>query len=127
MLWSRYGRAVQVQDFNNPALSQFAFLLSSKAGGCGLNLIGGNRLVLFGEPRLERAGSIPGACAAQPTAEARPALASAVSLAWSGLPLCRLSCLPAAPQSPLRLPALCLPCLPACPLLAACRPELEPG
>ena len=45
-LWSRC--AVQVQDFNNPALSQFAFLLSSKAGGCGLNLIGGNRLVLFG-------------------------------------------------------------------------------
>ena len=26
---------------------QFVFLLSSKAGGCGLNLIGGNRLVLF--------------------------------------------------------------------------------
>lgn len=26
---------------------EFAFLLSSKAGGCGLNLIGGNRLVLF--------------------------------------------------------------------------------
>jgi hypothetical protein len=51
MLWSRCGHAVQVQDFNNPALSQFAFLLSSKAGGCGLNLIGGNRLVLFGEPR----------------------------------------------------------------------------
>ena len=24
-----------------------AFLLSSKAGGCGLNLIGGNRLVMF--------------------------------------------------------------------------------
>ena len=51
MLWSRCGHAVQVQDFNNPALSQFAFLLSSKAGGCGLNLIGGNRLVLFGEPQ----------------------------------------------------------------------------
>ena len=26
---------------------QFVFLLSSKAGGCGLNLVGGNRLVLF--------------------------------------------------------------------------------
>lgn len=29
------------------AQNEFAFLLSSKAGGCGLNLIGGNRLVLF--------------------------------------------------------------------------------
>ena len=38
----------QVKDFNDPAQHQFAFLLSSKAGGCGLNLIGGNRLVLFG-------------------------------------------------------------------------------
>jgi hypothetical protein len=26
---------------------EFVFLLSSKAGGCGLNLVGGNRLVLF--------------------------------------------------------------------------------
>ena len=25
----------------------FVFLLSSKAGGCGINLVGGNRLVLF--------------------------------------------------------------------------------
>jgi hypothetical protein len=25
----------------------FVFLLSSKAGGCGLNLVGANRLVLF--------------------------------------------------------------------------------
>lgn len=40
---------LQVKDFNDPQLKQFAFLLSSKAGGCGLNLIGGNRLVLFGE------------------------------------------------------------------------------
>lgn len=38
----------QVKDFNDPSQNQFAFLLSSKAGGCGLNLIGGNRLVLFG-------------------------------------------------------------------------------
>ena len=36
-----------VKQFNDPSANQFAFLLSSKAGGCGLNLIGGNRLVLF--------------------------------------------------------------------------------
>lgn len=36
-----------VKLFNDPAERQFVFLLSSKAGGCGLNLIGGNRLVLF--------------------------------------------------------------------------------
>jgi len=34
-----------VNEFNKGNV--FAFLLSSKAGGCGLNLIGGNRLVLF--------------------------------------------------------------------------------
>ncbi|KAH9695550.1 protein CHROMATIN REMODELING 25 [Citrus sinensis] len=32
---------------SNYTQDEFAFLLSSKAGGCGLNLIGGNRLVLF--------------------------------------------------------------------------------
>ncbi|KAL4615457.1 hypothetical protein ACB092_07G126200 [Castanea dentata] len=36
-----------VNQFNDQSKDQFAFLLSSKAGGCGLNLIGGNRLVLF--------------------------------------------------------------------------------
>eukprot|EP00899_Mesostigma_viride_P007949 jgi/Mesvir1/17155/Mv07580-RA.1 len=36
-----------VKAFNDMTQDQFAFLLSSKAGGCGLNLIGGNRLVLF--------------------------------------------------------------------------------
>merc|ERR1719382_1521337 len=37
-----------VQDFNSPDNPRaFAFLLSSKAGGCGLNLIGANRLVMF--------------------------------------------------------------------------------
>ncbi|KAG7272523.1 hypothetical protein CRUP_006812, partial [Coryphaenoides rupestris] len=30
-----------------PQLSEFIFMLSSKAGGCGLNLIGANRLVMF--------------------------------------------------------------------------------
>ena len=36
-----------VEEFNDPRANQFIFLLSSKAGGCGLNLIGANRLVLF--------------------------------------------------------------------------------
>ena len=36
-----------VDKFNDPSGSEFVFLLSSKAGGCGLNLIGANRLVLF--------------------------------------------------------------------------------
>ncbi|KAF2101763.1 DNA repair protein, SNF2 family [Rhizodiscina lignyota] len=36
-----------VDKFNDPAGEEFVFLLSSKAGGCGLNLIGANRLVLF--------------------------------------------------------------------------------
>ncbi len=36
-----------VQQFNDPAQKQFVFLLSSKAGGCGLNLVGANRLILF--------------------------------------------------------------------------------
>ncbi|KAF3435394.1 hypothetical protein FNV43_RR22483 [Rhamnella rubrinervis] len=36
-----------VNQFNDPLKDEFVFLLSSKAGGCGLNLIGGNRLVLF--------------------------------------------------------------------------------
>ncbi|MCJ1392410.1 DNA-dependent ATPase protein rad54 [Xylographa bjoerkii] len=36
-----------VDRFNDPEGAEFVFLLSSKAGGCGLNLIGANRLVLF--------------------------------------------------------------------------------
>ncbi|KNC78208.1 hypothetical protein SARC_09348, partial [Sphaeroforma arctica JP610] len=36
-----------VDQFNDPEGTTFLFLLSSKAGGCGLNLIGANRLVLF--------------------------------------------------------------------------------
>ncbi|KAK6204507.1 P-loop containing nucleoside triphosphate hydrolase protein [Scheffersomyces amazonensis] len=36
-----------VDKFNNPEGSEFIFLLSSKAGGCGINLIGANRLILF--------------------------------------------------------------------------------
>ena len=36
-----------VKKFNDVMDNQYVFLLSSKAGGCGLNLIGGNRLILF--------------------------------------------------------------------------------
>lgn len=36
-----------VDQFNDPDGGQFVFLLSSKAGGCGINLVGANRLVLF--------------------------------------------------------------------------------
>lgn len=36
-----------VDKFNNPDGKEFVFLLSSKAGGCGINLIGANRLILF--------------------------------------------------------------------------------
>jgi DNA repair and recombination RAD54-like protein len=36
-----------VDQFNDPNGNEFIFLLSSKAGGCGINLIGANRLILF--------------------------------------------------------------------------------
>ncbi|KAJ7325361.1 DNA repair and recombination protein RAD54-like [Desmophyllum pertusum] len=36
-----------VDRFNDPHGGDFIFMLSSKAGGCGLNLIGANRLVMF--------------------------------------------------------------------------------
>lgn len=40
-------RGKVVESFNAPDSQDFIFLLSSKAGGCGLNLIGANRLVMF--------------------------------------------------------------------------------
>ncbi|VDN05600.1 unnamed protein product [Thelazia callipaeda] len=40
-------RAKIVEQFNSPESPEYVFLLSSKAGGCGLNLIGANRLVMF--------------------------------------------------------------------------------
>ncbi|XP_017293211.1 DNA repair and recombination protein RAD54-like [Kryptolebias marmoratus] len=40
-------RAKIVERFNSPHNPEFIFMLSSKAGGCGLNLIGANRLVMF--------------------------------------------------------------------------------
>ncbi|XP_027002252.2 DNA repair and recombination protein RAD54-like [Tachysurus fulvidraco] len=40
-------RAKIVEKFNSLSSPEFIFMLSSKAGGCGLNLIGANRLVMF--------------------------------------------------------------------------------
>lgn len=40
-------RSKVVAEFNSADSSRFIFMLSSKAGGCGLNLIGANRLVMF--------------------------------------------------------------------------------
>ncbi|XP_063229538.1 DNA repair and recombination protein RAD54-like isoform X2 [Bacillus rossius redtenbacheri] len=40
-------RAKVVERFNDPSSPDYIFMLSSKAGGCGLNLIGANRLVMF--------------------------------------------------------------------------------
>lgn len=37
-------RTKLVDEFNHPSSGAFVFLLSSKAGGCGINLIGGSRL-----------------------------------------------------------------------------------
>lgn len=36
-------RAKVVEQFNKSESKDFIFMLSSKAGGCGLNLIGANR------------------------------------------------------------------------------------
>jgi len=36
-----------VDRFNDPSRDEFAFLLSSRAGGCGLNLVGASRLVML--------------------------------------------------------------------------------
>ncbi|VDM35104.1 unnamed protein product [Hydatigera taeniaeformis] len=40
-------RARIVEKFNDPNSPELVFMLSSKAGGCGLNLIGANRVVMF--------------------------------------------------------------------------------
>jgi len=44
---SSIARHKVVTDFNDHSNSVSAMLLSAQAGGCGLNLIGGNRLILF--------------------------------------------------------------------------------
>ena len=54
-------RQARVDEFNSPAHPSFVLLLSSKAGGCGLNIVGANRLILL-DPRWARGiGWVPGA------------------------------------------------------------------
>ena len=50
-----------VDQFNDTSRPEFVFLLSSKAGGCGINLIGANRLILFdpGKSPIVRANTSP--------------------------------------------------------------------
>lgn len=40
-------RAKLVDQFNNPTSPEFIFLLSSKAGGCGLNLVNLKKISIF--------------------------------------------------------------------------------
>jgi DNA repair and recombination protein RAD54 and RAD54-like protein len=40
-------RQALVDEFNDPSRPEFVFLLSSKAGGCGLNIVGACHLALF--------------------------------------------------------------------------------
>jgi hypothetical protein len=47
-------RSKIVSRFNDPEGKEFVFLLSSKAGGCGINLIGANRLILFDPVSVRR-------------------------------------------------------------------------
>lgn len=54
-----------VDQFNDLDGKEFIFLLSSKAGGCGINLIGANRLILF-DPGMYGRSS----CTDQVTSEA---------------------------------------------------------
>jgi hypothetical protein len=53
-----------VDKFNDPNGGQFVFLLSSKAGGCGINLIGANRLILFDPGEFFHPSSLFLSCAA---------------------------------------------------------------
>jgi hypothetical protein len=102
--------APQVKDFNDPAQTQFAFLLSSKAGGCGLNLIGANRLVLFGEGPCRAAGCRRRRLQALSSALSSSCSKTAVTLAAPRTPPCPAAAASAAPR-----------------LAPSCRPLLEPS
>jgi DNA repair and recombination RAD54-like protein len=49
-----------VDKFNDQEQPEFVFLLSSKAGGCGINLVGANRLILTDPVNLHNTGLEPG-------------------------------------------------------------------
>jgi hypothetical protein len=52
-------RAKVVDQFNDPTSAHFIFMLSSKAGGCGLNLIGANRFEAKANWTINRSYCIP--------------------------------------------------------------------
>lgn len=56
-----------VDCFNDPAHPSFLLLLSSKAGGVGLNIIGANRLVLFDPGELACVCCSPNSIQLQPS------------------------------------------------------------
>jgi DNA repair and recombination protein RAD54 and RAD54-like protein len=58
MATSKRGKIVD--QFNDPEAPEFVFLLSSKAGGCGINLIGANRLILFDPGMQDNVSSVLG-------------------------------------------------------------------
>jgi hypothetical protein len=64
-----------VDQFNDPEGKEFIFLLSSKAGGCGINLIGANRLILFdpGKPSSSRRWTVALTPALRLESSSRPA------------------------------------------------------
>ena len=71
-----------VDRFNDPDGQEFVFLLSSKAGGCGLNLIGANRLVLF-DPGTWRSALVQTALTARLEPRGGPAGAGARVARWA--------------------------------------------
>lgn len=88
-----------VDEFNSPAHPSFVLLLSSKAGGCGLNIIGANRLVLL-DPSWNPADDLQARRRLVALGRGRPALPRC---ACCGLLRCDLRrgqhCAPALPVS----------------------------
>lgn len=79
-----------VDQFNNPEGKEFVFLLSSKAGGCGINLIGANRLILFdpGSVFFLQSPNIPHSLSPRLESRSRPASSGTCLARWSEKRMC---------------------------------------